>query len=217
MRIENRHPGQKAVILDYSRSGVRRRELARWVRTFWSHRARLELAQTASFKQALGVLAGISALAGVLSTTHVCVRSFITHAMGASSAMAVLRQEVAEYWPLAVGGALAFVPICFGVLVGVLAVLSQVWARLMRRREPWSATFAVLSVGCVPLLWFFVLLQLEGVSPIVGRAGVWYGMWNPVTNYVRFAVMMIGIVLLGVWIVDAGRMYFSMRDRMGAG
>ncbi|MCY2954039.1 MAG: hypothetical protein NTU53_19025 [Planctomycetota bacterium] len=54
-------------------------------------------------------------------------------------------------------------------------------------------------------------------TPIVGRAGVWYGMWNPVTNYVRFAVLMIGIVLLGVWMVDVGRMYYSMRDRMGAG
>ncbi len=68
----------------------------------------------------------------------------------------------------------------------------------------------MLSVGCVPLLWFFVLLQLEGVSPFVGLGGVWYGMWNPVTNVVRFVMLMVGIVLLGVWIVDAGRMYRAL-------
>jgi hypothetical protein len=213
MNTENQHPGNGAVVLEYSRSGVRRRGLAKWARMFWSHRARVELAQTASFKQGLGILAVISAAAGILSTTHICMRSFIAHAIGAPSVWAVLRQEAAEHWPLALCGAMAFAPICFGVLVGVVAAMSGVWARLMRRQESWSATFPVLSVGCVPLLWFFVLLQLEGVAPFAGSGQAFA--WNPVSNVVRFAVLMIGIVLLGAWIVDAGRMYCSMRGRKG--
>jgi len=216
MRTERPHPGTETVVLDYSRSALRRHGVARWVRTFWSHRARLELARTASFKQGLWLLAGVSAIAGVLSTSHLCLRSFIAHAIGAPNAMAVLRHEIAAHWPIVLASTLAFAPIFFGFLVGFLAAISGMWTRLSRRNEPWSAAFPMLSVGCVPVLWFFVLLQLEGVAPFVGKNEVWYLAWNPVTNCVRFAVLMIGIVLAGIWIVDASRMYYSIRERAEA-
>ena len=199
------------MILDYSRSAARRQGPARWVRALWSHRSRVELAQVATCKQGVWVVAGISVLAGILSTTHACLRSFVSHVAERHRSMEVLRHEMGEHWPAALAGAVVFTPVCFCVLTAFLAVLS----RVMRRGQSWTRAFGALAIGCMPLVWFFVLLQLEGVAPMVSKSEGWYDIWNPVTNYVRFGVLMIGIMLLGAWAVDAGRMYRHVRDREG--
>lgn len=213
MNSESLHPGQDTVILDYSQSGIRRAGLLRWLRLFWSHRARLEVAQTASCGQGLGILAGISLIAGLLSTTHVGIHAIIVHATDPRCSMPMLRGEFSAHWLAVVGSSLIFAPLCFAVLAGLLVGLARVWTWLARPGECWSQTFPVLSVGCVPLLWFFVLLQLESVAPFASKAGVWGGAWNPVTNGVRFAALMIGAILVGIWIIDGMRMYYSLRGR----
>lgn len=214
MRSESLHPGPSAVVLDYSQGALRRLGPSRWLRLFWSHRARLELAQTASVTQGMLLLALISIIAGVLSTTHLCLHSLIVHAIDPQCTLRILRTELSAHWLAVVGGTLLFAPLCFVVLTGLLMALSRLWTWTARPGERWSQTFPVLSVGCVPLLWFFVLLQLESVAPFASRAGVWGGEWNPVTNIVRFAALMIGTVLLAMWIVDGMRMYCSLRGRI---
>ncbi|MGE5611799.1 MAG: hypothetical protein ACM359_21305 [Bacillota bacterium] len=213
MHSESLQPRLSTVVLDYSQGALRRVGPSRWLRLFWSHRARLELAQTASCTQGLLVLAAISLIAGLLSTTHLCIHSLIVHAMDPHCSLRVLRNEFSAHWLAVIGTSLIVAPLCFAVLAGLLLLLSRVWTGLMRPGERWSQTFPVLSVGCVPLLWFFVLLQLESVAPFAARAGVWGGAWNPVTNLVRFISLMIGMILLAMWIVDGMRMYYTLRRR----
>jgi hypothetical protein len=159
------------------------------------------------------LLAAISVIAGLLSTMHLCIHSLIVNATDPRSSIWVLKNDLFAHWLVVIGTALLFAPMCFALLAGLLMLLARVWTGLMRPGERWSQTFPALSVGCVPLLWFFVLLQLESVAPFASRAGVWGGAWNPVTNLVRFIALMIGVVLLAMWIVDGMRMYYSLRGR----
>ena len=203
-----------SVVLNYSRTHVRRPSPARWVRALWSHQVRVELAQTASFGQALGILACISLIAAMLSATHHALAAMMVHvrAPGATT-MDVLLQKASNNWFPALQAALTYAPIYFLGLVAVLVSLSLVSVRFSQHGQSWAKTFPVMSVGAVPMLWFFVLFQFDGFAPYTARAEAWLHWWNPVTNVVRFAILMAGMVLLAVWIVDAGRLYRSMRER----
>jgi uncharacterized membrane protein YbhN (UPF0104 family) len=127
--------------------------------------------------------------------------------------MEVLLQKASNNWFPAVQTAFTYAPIYFVGLVAVLVMLSLVSVRVSAQGQSWAKTFPVMSVGAVPLVWFFVLFQLDGFAPHGVRADAWLHWWNPVTNYVRFIILMAGVVLLAIWILDAGRLYRSMRER----
>ena len=203
-----------SVVLNYSRTHVRRPSAARWVRALWSHRVRVELAQTASFGQGLGIVACISVISAVLSATHHLLSALMAHMRGpGAGSLDVLLQKASNNWFPAVQTVFTFLPIYFVALVAVLVLLSLVSVRLSAQGQSWAKTFPVMSVGAVPLVWFFVLFQFEGFSSFIAHPDAWLHWWNPVTNVVRFVILMVGMVLLAVWILDAGRLYRSMRDR----
>jgi hypothetical protein len=207
-----------SVVLNYSRTHVRRPSAARWVRALWSHRVRVELAQTASFGQALGILACVSLISAVLSATHHSMAALMAHLRGpGAGSLDLLLQKVSNNLFPAVRTAFTFLPIYFAALVGVLVLLSLVSVRLSSHGQGWAKTFPVMSVGAVPLVWFFVLFQFEGFSSFMAGPDAWLHWWNPVTNVVRFVILMVGMVLLAVWILDVGRLYQSMRNRHIAG
>lgn len=199
------------MILDYSQTAARRPGAMRWLRAFWSHRARLELGHAATCRQAFLVVAAISLLAGLLSTTHACLRCFISHMNGPEAlSIRALKHSLFHSWMGCCTNALKVAPICFCLLLGGLILLSNAWAR---RGGQWSRAFPVCSLGSVPVLWFFVLFQIEGIARVLPDRSVWYAGWNPVTNYVRFVGLMIGVVLLAMWLADALRLYDALRER----
>lgn len=217
-RFGRREDRVDSVVLNYSRTHVRRPSAARWVRALWSHRVRVELAQTASFGQALGIVACISLISATLSVTHHCLAALMVHVRGpAAGSLDVLLQKASNNWFPAVQTAFTYAPIYFLALVAVLVLLSLVSVRLSSHGQSWAKTFPVMSVGAVPLVWFFVLFQFEGFAPYTAPADAWLHWWNPVTNIVRFVILMAAIALLAVWVLDAGRLYQSMRDRHIAG
>jgi hypothetical protein len=199
------------MILDYSQAAARRPGPLRWLRALWSHQARLELGYVASCKQAFYVVVVISVLAGVLSTTHACLRCLIAHVAGPQAlSIVTLKHALFSSWMGCCTNALKVAPVCFCVLLGSLILLSNAWAR---RGGHWTRAFPVFSLGSVPLLWFFVLFQIEGIAGLFPGGSVWHTAWNPVTNYVRFIGLMIGFVLLAMWMADALRLYGSLRER----
>jgi hypothetical protein len=207
-----------SVVLNYSRTHIGRPSPARWIRALWSHRVRAELAQTASFVQALGIVACISFISATLSVTHHCLAALMLHVRGPQAAsLDLLLQKAANNWFPAVRTAFTYAPIYFVGLVAVLVLLSLVSVRLSSHGQSWAKTFPMMSVGAVPLVWFFVLFQFEGFAPYIAHPDAWLHWWNPVTNYVRFIILMVGIVLLAIWILDAGRLYQSIRNRHIAG
>lgn len=198
--------GQR-MYLDYSRSAVRKTGLLRWVRALWSHQVRLELARTISLLQALGVLGAMSVLGAALSLTPQLLQATLARWGSGSVLIRNFWQQELLHGGLALARhTLLFAPLFFGVLVGGLVLLAGLCARLGRNGRSWPHCFAILAVGAMPLLWFFMLFQIEGVSP--QGAGLW---WNPVTNLPRFAMLMLAVVLLALWAVDSRRLYLALR------
>lgn len=200
------------MILDYSQSAARKAAPHRWFRAFWSHQTRLELAQSLSVSQGVGLVLAISILAGALSSSHLCLRTLIqafTATPGPS--LAAIKANLLASTVAAGQIALLVAPIYFLILLGGTTLAAAIWTKVLRRGGAFSETFPVFSVGSVPLLWFFVLLQLEGIAPFVSHSTVLADFWNPLTNSLRFAVLMIGILLLGLWFSDTARLHRGIR------
>jgi hypothetical protein len=212
MSNESTQPRPGAVVLDYSRGALLKRGPSWWMRALWSHQARIDLAQRISFVQALAILAAISLAAGFLCITHSCVHPLVNHGFNPQRSLAALKAELSAETLACAWNALRFVPLCFCALVAALVLLSNLWVFLGRRVSHWARVFPVLSVGSVPILWFFVLFQLDGLAPFIARPDMWHELYNPVTNIARFAVLMGGIILLVLWIIDAGKLYQSLRN-----
>jgi len=202
-----------SVILDYSQSGLPRPRLGCWFRALWSHRARLHLAHTASVWQAFGILAAVSLLGSVLTHSHTWLHDVLVHLLQPRGGF--LQWVKAEFSHA--GGALGhsmlqLAPWYFGGMLAILGLVASFWTSAPKGRN-WVHCFAVLSVACVPALWLFLLLQAEGIAPFVTDPAAWQSSWwNPVTNGVRFAVLMVGLLLLALWIVDAGKLCRSLQQ-----
>jgi hypothetical protein len=63
----------------------------------------------------------------------------------------------------------------------------------------------------VPLLWFFVLFQANGLAPLVEYDDLWQHHLNPLTNSVRFGVFLGCMLLVGAWVIDAAKLRESVR------
>jgi hypothetical protein len=209
------------MILDYSHPGARRPWLACWLRSLWSHRARVEVALGGSSANALLLLAVIAVLAAALSTTHAHLHAILAHARVAGISgrlLPLLRDDFASAVRSIGRFTLLLAPIYFAALTLLLGAAAKCWAR----RSPsggrsCAGCFALLAAGSMPLLWFFILLQLEAVAPFLSDRSMWDTSWNPISNLIRFFFMLLAIGLLGLWIVDLSRLVASLRQLRGTG
>lgn len=180
-----------------------------WLKVFCSHRARLQLARCATVGQGFTLLGILSFIAGLLSASPTRL-----HAL-----LARLFDDKTPFLPpvelLLSGGlsagktTLIFTPLYFGLLCIVVTLSASAWTRF-RGKRPWSKCFPAIAVGAVPLVWFFALIQLESVAPLLYGSITGTNFWNPLTNYVHFAVILIAIPLLGMWVADANRLYVGL-------
>jgi len=200
------------MFLDYSRTGSHRTGLMRWLRAFWSHRARLDIARSASGREAVGIVAAVSLLGAILSFSHAWVYTLVHLAFHPENGFLLTLHRCWEQMSAVMGWALIAAPIGFSVFLCVLACGTMLWPRRVRRIHNFRERFAVVAAASMPVLWFFVLLQLEGLAPLAGGTPLWEG-WNPLTNFVRFIMLMGAIVLTGLWVVDAGRLCQTMSDQ----
>jgi hypothetical protein len=106
--------------------------------------------------------------------------------------------------------ALQLIPIYFIVLAAIVYGVAMLWS-WRARYQSWTRCFAAASVGAVPVLWFFLLLQLECLSPLVNYDDLWHHHLNPLTNTVRFAVFVCSLGMVGLWVFEAARLKDSVR------
>ena len=184
-----------------------------WVRSLWSHDARTRVACSGSFVHALIVLAGISVVGAFLSTTHGHLHLMLKHAFaGQGAAIELLRRDLATAFQQVFSFTIRFAPIYFLLLAGIVAAMAKFWSCRSSRRESWTYCFAFLTASVVPLLWFFVLLQLESISPLMSQQHAWHGpWWNPLSNTARFVLLMLGLLLFARWLLDTSRLYNTLR------
>jgi hypothetical protein len=198
------------MILDYSqpRNGPK---LGCCIRTLWSGGARVEFAQSASWAHAIGVLATTATIAAILTASN-----------------SWLREAVLRWWApngklgewlldeLLTGGrstgrfALQLIPVYFAILAATVYVIALLWSRRARYQN-WTRCFAAASVGAVPVLWLFLLLQIESLSPLVNYEDLWHHHLNPLTNSVRFAVFVGSMGMVALWIFEAARLKDSVK------
>jgi len=198
------------MILDYSqpRSGP---TLGCCIRTLWSSNARVEFAQCASWAHAIVVLTSIATMAAILTASDAWLREAMVRGLAPNANFATWIFD-----ELLTGGrstgrfALQLIPAYFAVLAGTVYVIALLWARRVRHQS-WTRCFAAASVGSVPLLWFFLLLQLECLSPLVNYDDLWHHHLNPLTNSVRFAVFVGSLGMVALWIFEAARLKNSVR------
>jgi hypothetical protein len=201
------------VYLDYSHGVARRGGLMRWIKTLWSHRARLEAARSTTAMQGMVLLAVVSLAAAILSNSHLLVHLLLDHWFkGEGVTGQRLRTDLAHSGVAVGKHALRMAPIYFALLATVGAGVAGLWTATRRKLRTVTHRFGVVAVACVPLLWFFLLFQFEGLAPFVVDGDNWHGPWNPITNLVRFCVLMGFVLLSALWIVDVGRIYNAVRD-----
>jgi hypothetical protein len=200
------------MILDYDYSRPRRGPtLGCCLRTLWSSEARVEFAQCASWGHSIGVLITIAALAAILTASDGWLREAVVRGISPNVNLGTwLLDEL-----LAAGGltrtfALRLIPIYFAVLAASVYVIALVWS-WRARYQSWSRCFAAATVGAVPVLWLFLLLQLECLSPLVNYEDIWHHHLNPLTNTVRFAVFVCSLGMIALWIFEAARLKDSVR------
>jgi hypothetical protein len=157
-------------------------------------------------------LATLSIFGAVLTTSHSWVHDVLLHLFGARGGFLLwIRGELAHAGSALGHSMLRLAPWYFGGMIAVLGLLASFWASAPKGRT-WSHCFAVLSVASVPALWLFLLLQAEGIAPFVSDPAAWQSSWwNPVTNGVRFAVLMVALLLIALWVVDAGKLCRSLQ------
>jgi hypothetical protein len=213
------------MILDYSQPGARRPKLACWLRSLWSHRARVELALAGSLGKALLLLAVIATLAAALSTTHAHLHLMLSHTRSAGVSerlMPLLREDLSSAARSVGRFTLVLAPIYFAALALLLGVAARCWAS--RSSKPVGAAvparscagcFALLAAASMPVLWLFLLLQLEALAPFLSDRSMWEASWNPVSNLARFFLVLLGFGVLGLWMLDLSRLLGTLRQLQG--
>ncbi len=199
------------MILDYDFSRPKRGPtLGCCIRTLWSSDARVEFAQCASWAHAIGVLSSIAAIAAILTACDAWLREAVVRGLAPNASLGTwLFNELLMVRSTGTF-ALQLMPIYFAVLGTIVYGIACLWSR-KARYQSWTRCFAAASVGAVPLLWFFLLLQLECLSPLVNYDDLWHHHLNPLTNSVRFAVFVCSLGMVAVWIFDAARLKDSLR------
>jgi len=199
------------MILDYDFSRPKRGPtLGCCIRTLWSSDARVEFAQYASWAHAIGVLSSIAAVASILTASDVWLRDAVVRGLAPNVSLGTwLFNELLTVRSTGIF-ALQLIPAYFAVLGAIVYGIACLWSR-KARYQSWTRCFAAASVGAVPLLWFFLLLQLECLSPLVNYDDLWHHHLNPLTNTVRFAVFVCSLGMVAVWIFDAARLKDSVR------
>ena len=200
------------MILDYDVSQPRcGPTLGCCLRTLWSSEARVEFAQCAAWGHCIGLLSSIAALAAILTASDGWLREAVMRGLAPNTNLGTwLLDEL-----LAAGGstrtfALRLVPIYFSGLAASVYVIALLWSR-RAHHQSWTRCFATATVGAVPVLWFFLLLQLECLSPLVNYDDLWHHHLNPLTNTVRFAVFAGSLGMVALWIFEAARLKDSVR------
>src|SRR5687768_16426178 len=152
----------KVMILDYDYSRPRRGPtLACCIRTLWSSEARVEFAQCASWGHAIGVLTSIATIAAILTASDVWLREVVVRGLAPNANFgAWLLNEILNAGQSSGRLALQLIPIYFILLSGTVYVIALVWSH-RARYQSWTRCFAAASVGAVPVLWLFLLIQLE--------------------------------------------------------
>ena len=175
----------------------------------------MEFAQRASWGQAIGVLCGIAAVASILTASNNWLREAVVRGLAPNvnwgnwvlDAMLIGGRSTGRL-------ALQLIPIYFLVLAATVYVIACLWSRRVRD-QGWTRCFAAASAGAVPILWLFLLLQIESLSPLVNYEDLWHHHLNPLTNSVRFAVFVCSLGMLALWIFEAARLKDSMRHFRG--
>jgi len=199
------------MILDYSQPRRRGPTLGCCIRTLWSGSARVEFAQCASWAHAIVVLTSIATAAAVLTASDSWLREAVVRGLAPK---AIFTQWIFDEI-LTVGRstgrfALQLIPIYFSVLAGIVYGIALLWSR-RAPHQTWNRCFAAASVGAVPVLWLFLLLQLECLSPLVNYDDLWHHHLNPLTNSVRFAVFVGCLGMVALWIFEVARLKDSVR------
>jgi hypothetical protein len=190
------------MILNYHQSQPRRSPtLACCLRTLWSRRARLEFAQSASWTHAVCGIAVISSLAAMLTASADWLRSAMIGLLNPTAIGPWLINDLVHEGQSAGRIALQLVPIYFTVLAAVVYIAACFWSH-KRGAQNWTRCFAATSVGCVPLLWIFLLLQVECLAPLVDYDDLWHHHLNPLTNGIRFALFVGSLLLIAVWMFE---------------
>jgi hypothetical protein len=199
------------MILDYSRPKKRGPTISCCIRTLWSPSARVEFAQNGSSAHAICVLVTISAISAVLTASSIALYSSVARGATLSSGYAQwLLGELlmaGDSWGRL---ALQLVPAYFAVIAGSVYIIALALFRC-GGWQSWSKCFCAVSVGCVPLLWFFLLFQANGLAPLVEYDDLWHHHLNPLTNSIRFGVFLGCMMLVGAWVIDAAKLRESVR------
>lgn len=204
--------------LDYSRpapAGACRVRVGCWARAIFSHRARVEAARGASWVEALAALGAVALLAAALTASHVHARELLAHAVASPAGMlASLRAELPAAAEALGLFTLAAAPLYFAGLALLVAGVARLWSARSGGVLPWGHCFGALAATAVPLLWFFLLVQLDILSPLLADRQAFRDpqVWNPVTNAVRFVVLMAGVALAGAWVAAGGRLMRVLRE-----
>jgi hypothetical protein len=184
------------------------------LRTLWSRRARIDFARRGSFAGAIVLLAMVSLLAVLLTISHHWIEAVLGIVLGTEQEfLATAKEKLPAVSLASARKALAATPIYFTGLLAGCAMLAFVWSRVGRSGITLAHRFIVVSVAAVPVLWFFLLYQVDGVAPFVTRdADLYHGPWNPLTNGTRFVLCLGAVVLMVLWIGDLRRMYQALQD-----
>src|SRR5688572_16901891 len=208
------------MILDYSHPGARRPKVACWLRSLWSHHARVEVAHAASSGKALLLLALVAVLAAVLSTTHAHLHVMLAHTRSAGASerlLPLLRQDIAAAVRSVGRFTLLLAPLYFAALTLLLAAAAKCWAcRASGSGRSCAGCFALLAACSMPVLWFFLLFQLEAFAPFLADRSMWGSSWNPISNLARFLFLLLGLGLVGLWMLDLSRLLATLRRLQGA-
>jgi hypothetical protein len=202
----------KIMILDYDVSQPRRGPtLSCCIRTLWSAEARVEFAQCASWAHAIAILTSIATLAAILTASDVWLHEAVVQALAPNVNWTNWMLDELRTAGRSTGRlALQLIPIYFILLSATVYTLAMIWSR-RARYQSWTRCFAAASVGAVPVLWLFLLLQLECLSPLVNYEDLWHHHLNPLTNSVRFAVFVGCLGMVALWIFEAARLKDSVR------
>lgn len=199
------------MILDYHQSQSKRGpSFSCCLRTLWSGRARVEFAQNASWIHAVCGLAAISSLAAVLTASATWLREAMVGVLNPAAIGQWLVNDLVRSGQSSGRVALELVPIYFAALAAAVYVAACFWSR-RKGAQSWTRCFAATAVGCVPLLWFFLLLQMECLAPLVDYDDLWHHHLNPLTNGIRFTLFVSSLMLMAVWMFEAARLRESVR------
>jgi hypothetical protein len=201
------------MILDYSRPKRRGPTLNCCIHSLWSPSARVEFAQSASSAHAICVLATISAIAAFLTASSIWLHSQVARGIVTNPKGGYANWLLGE---LLMAGdswgrlALQLIPAYFAILGGIVYMIAALWTRFGGWAS-WTRCFCAVSVGCAPLLWFFLLLQLNCLAPLVEYDDLWHHHLNPLTNSVRFGVFLGAMMLMAFWVLEAAKLRESVR------